>query len=74
MMKHTIDSLSHPLKESFLAQVYGNLDDRLIDQYKEEYVKEGEHQDGIGFWNHFEDAEGIIEDFKRYVAFAVETD
>jgi hypothetical protein len=72
MMKHTIDFHKHPIKQSFLDCVHGHLDDRLIEQYQEEYVLEAEHQDGIGFWDNFADASEVIEDFKRFVAFAEE--
>lgn len=71
-MKHTIDALEHPIKQAFLDRVWGHLDDRLIEQYQEEYVLEAEHQDGVGYWDNFTDATEVIEDFKLFVAFAEE--
>lgn len=71
-MKHHIHSLEHNLKTSFLDQVYAYVDHADIDQLVNEYVLEGEHQDGVGFWNNFANAYEIIEDFKRFVEFSDE--
>jgi hypothetical protein len=71
-MKHHIHSLEHSLKTSFLDQVYAYVDHVDIDQLISEYVLEGEHQDGVGFWNNFANVSEIVEDFKRFVEFSDE--
>jgi hypothetical protein len=71
-MKHTIYSLSHPIKETFLDRVYGYVEHQDIDELVREYVMEGEHQDGVGYWDNFSNFKEVIEDFKRFVEFADE--
>ena len=73
-MKHTLYSLEHDLKSSFLERVHGHLDESLIERYLEAYCMAGEHQDGVGFWDHFENVKEVIEDFKRFVDFTSEND
>lgn len=52
-MKHTINSLQHPMKTQFMNLF-------------EEYILAGEHMDGISFWNNFDNKVEIAEDFSRY--------
>ena len=73
-MTHTINSLQHDLKSAFIDRVYGFVDDDLVDKYLEEYCCEAEHQDGVGFWDQFDNVKDIVEDFKMYVNFAEEND
>jgi len=69
-MKHTLDSLQHDLKSSFLDRVHGHVDADIVERYLEEYCCEGEHQDGLGFWDHFDSVKDVIDNFKLYVEFA----
>ena len=71
-MKHLIHSLEHPIKTLFLEQVYTYVDHMDIDQLINEYVLEGEHQDGVGYWNNFKNVSDVINDFKHFVEFADE--
>lgn len=71
-IRHTIHSISHPVKTNFLDQVYAHVDHYDIDALVTEYVLEGEHQDGQGYWDNFANALEVIEDFKRFVEFADE--
>lgn len=71
-MKHTINSLQHDLKSAFVDRVHGLVDLDLVERYLEEYCCEGEHQDGVRYWDNFDNVKDIIEDFKRYVEFAQE--
>jgi hypothetical protein len=42
---------------------------KLVQKKLEEYIKAGEHQDGKGFWKHFEIPEEAFEDFLRHFYF-----
>lgn len=53
-MKHTASTIQHVIKSQFTNLV-------------EEYIRECEHQDGVGFWDNFTDADEIAEDFRLYV-------
>lgn len=57
------------VKESFLDSVYGRMDDRLIEAFVGEYI---EGMDAQELWSDFEDGLEVVEDFKRFVSFAVE--
>lgn len=70
--RHHMHSIEHPLKTNFLEQVYAYVDHVDIDALILEYVLEGEHQDGRGYWNNFTNVLEVIEDFKRFVEFADE--
>lgn len=50
-----------------MDRVYGHVDDFGIERFLEIYVLEGEHQDGEGFWDHFNTVKDIIDDFKRFI-------
>ena len=68
-MKHTLDSLTHPLKERFLETVFERVDPDLCDDHLEAYVLAGEHQDGEGFWDHFATVSQVVRDFHRFIDF-----
>jgi chemotaxis methyl-accepting protein methylase len=44
---------------------------KVVRKKLEEYIKAGEHQDGKGFWKHFEKPEEAFEDFIRHFQFQV---
>lgn len=55
---HTLSTISSPLKQSLLDSL-------------EEYLKAGEHQDGEGFYGHYNTAGDLAEDFARHLKTSV---
>ena len=45
---------------------------KIVRAKLEEYIKAGEHMDGKGFWNHFNNPEEAFEDFLRHFQFQIE--
>lgn len=64
-----IKERENSVKESFFDRVYGHVDDRLIEAYIAEYT---EIMDTQELWSDFTDTLEVVEDFKRFVSFAVE--
>jgi len=58
--KHEFDTLKHPLKDETLKEV-----NRMLKLW----VLEGEHQNGVDWWDQYPSVPDAIEDFIRTVEF-----
>jgi hypothetical protein len=54
--RHTLKMIKHPLKDLLLEMLEG-------------YIKEGERQDGKGFWEHYSSVSEFAEDFSRHCVY-----
>jgi hypothetical protein len=66
-------TLEHPLKTSFIDAAQSVVSWREpLEDLLAEYIIEGEHQDGVGYWDQFETVLEAVEDFQRFVDYCAD--
>ena len=72
---HDMHTLEHPLKTSFIDAAQSVCtNSEPVEDLIAKYIVEGEHQDGVGFWDNFDSVLDAVQDFKYFVSFAEDED